>query len=191
MSEQQTTNEAQKTVIAFIAGLLIGGLLVWVFGGSSDVEPTTDTLDTTSISTEQNASSSEDDTASSEATSSDSEDTDSENSNSDIEMQQGDGSITVSNQSAGTTVAIAGAVFPTDEGWIGVREYANQQMGSILGVARYSKDEGLIPESIELLRGTEAGNTYAVVFFSENGDRTFNLANDVQRSDTFATFTVN
>lgn len=190
MSEQQTTNEAQKTVIAFIAGLLIGGLLVWIFGGSSDMEPTPDTSDVSSISTEQD-SSSEDDTASSETSSSDTGDMDSENSSSDAEMQQGDGSLTVSNQSAGTTVALSGAVFPTDEGWIGVREYSNQQMGSILGVARYSKNEGLVPEAIELLRGTEAGNMYAVVFFSENGDHEFNLATDVQQSDIFTTFTAN
>ena len=41
MTEQEK-KENQKTVVAFAAGLLIGGLLVWVFGGSAKTEKVAD-----------------------------------------------------------------------------------------------------------------------------------------------------
>ena len=53
MSEQEK-KENQKTIVAFAAGLLIGGLLVWVFGGSADTKKVDEeTKDTTEQVTEQ------------------------------------------------------------------------------------------------------------------------------------------
>ena len=103
-------------------------------------------------------------------------------------LTTGDGDVEVNNQSAGMTVTLESAVFPSDEGWIAVRSYPNGQLGSILGAARYSKEQGLVPEEISLLAPTIAGRDYAVVFFTEDGDRVFNLATDVQIEGAISTF---
>lgn len=195
MSEQEK-QESQKTIIAFVAGLLIGGLLVWVFTDSpSDSSPT----DNAMMNTEQTDRMSGDDETmedSSDATadtSTDSEMNENDNGVNDTEpvneLPTGDGEVSVSEQPAGARVMLDGASFPTDEGWIGVRDYVGGQLAGILGVARYSKEQGLVPDSIPLQRATEAGNTYAIVFFNDNGDREFRVADDSQIEGIFGTFT--
>jgi hypothetical protein len=69
-----------------------------------------------------------------------------------------------------------------------VRTFAGEELGSILGVVRFSESQGLVPNGIQLQAPTTRGTTYAVVVFTENGDRQFNLANDVQIDKVFATF---
>lgn len=176
MAEQEK-QEGQKTVVSFIAGLLIGGLLVWVFGGTpEEVEaPEANDEDTIEVVVETNT-----DTTNQEEVDEAEEAT---------TLEVGDGAISVVNQAAGKTVALEGATFPTEEGWVAVRSYPNGQLGSILGAARYSKEQGLVPSEVTLLAPTTAGRDYAVVFFSEDGDREFNLANDAQIGDVFGTFT--
>ena len=44
MSEQET-QESSKTVVSFTVGLIVGGLLVWVFSGSPEQAPTEIILD--------------------------------------------------------------------------------------------------------------------------------------------------
>lgn len=177
MSEQEK-QESQKTVVSFIAGLLIGGLLVWVFAGTAEEavapemqgeQPSDVVEEVTVVETPETP----DAEAVVEVT----------------ELAVGDGNVSVSNQAAGTTVVLDGATFPTEEGWVAVRSYPNGQLGSILGAARYSKEQGLVPSEVPLLAPTSAGRDYAVVFFSEDGDHEFNLANDVQIGDVFGTFT--
>ena len=187
MTEEQEKQESQKTLVAFIAGLLIGGLLVWVFGGNSAAENTTiDTAQTTNQeeTTDTTASASTDttDTSTSE-TKSDTTTTATPT------MQTGEGSVDVSDQPAGLSVTLDSATFPSSEGWVGVRSFPNGQIGSILGAARYSEEQGLIPTEVELLVPTIAGRTYAVTFFTEDGDRQFNPAYDVQMDTDIATFT--
>lgn len=179
MAEQEKQDN-QKTIVAFAAGLLIGGLLVWVFGGAtpSTSNPEDEEETTTEEVVEETAD---------EATTSEEETADEAEA---PVMQTGTGAVELGEVTAGTSVQLASATFPSDEGWIGVRDYANDQLGGILGVARFSKEQGLIPEQIALQRSTVAGNTYAIVFFSESGDRVFSLANDVQTDGIVETFTV-
>ena len=101
----------------------------------------------------------------------------------------GDAKVSVGEQKAGTSVAIDSATFPTKEGWVGVRNMSDGKLGLLLGVARFSADQGLVPKTIELVTPTVAGREYAIVFYSESGDRKFNLAEDIQNGNEFATFT--
>ena len=103
-------------------------------------------------------------------------------------MQVGEGAVVVADQKAANTIALESAIYPVSEGWIGVREYNNDQLGFILGVVRFSESQGLVPNEIILQRSTTAGNRYAIVVFTENGDFMFNLANDVQIDQIFDTF---
>lgn len=187
--------EGQKTVVAFIAGLLIGGLLVWVFSADAPVEPTTGSSDEEAMEAQNGTEEETVDTpATSENTGVD-ENTAEVSDITPVTMNTGDGAIEVNNQPAGDMVNVASAEFPTTDGWIAVRDYTNDTVGAILGAARYSQSQGLIPESVELLRNTEAGNTYAVVFFTEDGARNadgrlyFDPAGDQQIDGVMTTFT--
>lgn len=191
MSEHEK-QEGQKTVVAFIAGLLIGGLLVWIFA-APQAPTSTETTDEPEVS-ETDApngdnSESETPTPSDNETSSVSESVPT--------LPTGDGSISVADQAAGDRIALTSAEFPTAEGWVAVRDYEGEVIGGILGAARYSESQGLIPEEVELLRSTEAGKTYAVVFFTEDGSLTeagnlyFDPAGDQQIDGILTTFTAN
>jgi hypothetical protein len=179
MSEQEK-QESQKTVVAFIAGLLIGGLLVWVFGGTPEAAPVEEGSD---VTVEVN------DAVPSEAA------PDVSDGSPQVsvpvaaaELPVGNGAVSVVDQAAGVSVSLGTATFPSDEGWVGVRDYVDGQLAGLLGVARYSKEQNLVPESIVLQRATVSGNSYAVVFYSESGDRKFNLAEDVQEGGVMETF---
>jgi len=183
MSENETPQEGQKTVVAFVAGLLIGGLLVWVFSDTPEAAaPTESADDPTEEVTETNTNGDESTDTPDPITSTDEEPEM-------PAMEVGDGSITVADQPAGSTVVLESATFPTSEGWVAVRSYPNDQLGSILGAVRYSESQGLVPDTVPLLAPTTAGRSYAVVFFTEDGDREFNLANDVQIDGILTTFT--
>lgn len=184
MSEQEK-QESQKTVVAFIAGLLIGGLLVWVFSGTTHDEHDHD-RDMHDEQAEMTDSAPD-----APAESTPEADVDTSAAPAVAELPVGNGDASVGDQSAGFSVSLAGATFPSDEGWIGVRDYSEGQMAGLLGVVRYSKEQGLVPQEIVLQRATVSGNTYAVVFYSENGDRIFNLAEDVQVGGAVETFVAN
>lgn len=180
MSEQ-VKQEGQKTVVAFVSGLLIGGLLVWAFGGTPK-EATAPTDNNTSGEITETTEGTDTNTNT---------ETPSDNTNTTQTPTGavGEGSLKVSNQPAGTTVTIESASFPTDEGWVAVRTMKDGVVGSILGAARYSKTQGLMPTSITLLAPTSAGREYAVVFFTEDGNRSFNLDGDIQLEQGMAKFT--
>ena len=88
--------------------------------------------------------------------------------------------ITVDNQAAGVSVRIA-SMNLTRETWVAVRDER-----SILGAGRFAA--GTASGSVELLRGTEAGKSYSVVVYIDNGNRAFDLTGDelvTGVSDTF------
>lgn len=170
MSETEEVKDSQKTVVSFIAGLIVGALLLWMFGGDKaddtanvkmdddvDVEildedamevidMTSDTTDGTTVASELNV---------------------------------GTAAVGLQSRMAGSLLVLESATFPTDAGWVAVRSYTNDELGTVLGASRYSKEQGLVPTEIELLSPTVAGKEYAIVFFSENGDRQFNMRTDL------------
>ncbi len=182
MSETEK-QESQKTVVAFISGLLIGGLLVWIFSSSPE--------NTQKPSTES-------ETEKSESGESSENKSDTSVSASDVKKQEvtkeiqkvevGEGSLSVSNQKAGTMVQLGPVTFPAEAGWIVVRDDVNGAPGNTLGAARYNTKDGLIPTAVELLRATEAGKKYQVMFYTQEGNLTFALTEDKPTTVPSATF---
>lgn len=174
--------EGQKTVVAFIAGLLIGGLLVWVFSASPETVPAESNTETDTENVSNDADGDPDETPSSDTNgSNDSADTSADaNEVDEAPTADGDGELSVSNQPAGSVVVLDSISYPTEAGWVVVRDYIGGVSGRILGAARYNLTDRLLPESVNLLRATEAGSTYQVVFYSEDGDRSFNVSDDIQ-----------
>ncbi len=176
---EEKQQDGQKTIVAFVVGLLIGGMLVWAFSGPS-IEAPAQLSDTESGMTDET--------------------NDAIDSNLELNtvgdepvevptLSVGDGSVVVNDQPAGTSIVLTRATYPVSEGWIGVREFNNEQLGFILGVVRFSESQSLVPEEIVLQRGTTAGRDYAIVVFTEDGDFDFNLASDAQIDTIFDTFT--
>lgn len=180
MSEAEK-QEGQKTVVAFITGLLIGGLLVWVFSSTPETQ-VADTDSETESSLETSTVSGDESTVVSGAG-----DVVSTVSN----VVAGDAKLSVGSQKAGDTVTLSDVGYPAKEGWIVVRDYVNGVGGKILGAARYNLDDGLLPTSVSLLRNTVSGSTYQVQFYTENGDRAFDTKSDVVVSGGETTFTAN
>jgi hypothetical protein len=181
-SEQQ---DGSKTLVSFIVGLLIGGMLVWAFSGPSNQSNTVD-----------KAGNDEEAGEMMEAGEGSEEMVEGEEVASEetvaapvLTLPVGDGSVVVNDQPASASIVLERATYPIEEGWIGVRDFNNGQLGFIKGVVRFSAAAGVVPENIILQDSTRAGQQYAVVVFSDNGDNAFNPAGDVQIDQIFATFT--
>lgn len=183
MAAEEQQQDGQKTLVAFIVGLLIGGMLVWAFSGPEATAPTTtkDTNKDTEVKLDTVDTSEE-------PVVTDVEVIKTETVTPAPELIVGDGKIVVKDQKASASISLESAVYPISEGWVGVREYNNDQLGYILGVVRFSESQELVPDKIVLQRTTTAGNRYAIVIFTEDGDHIFNLASDVQIDQIFDTF---
>lgn len=185
MAEQN--EEGKKTIVSFIVGLLIGGLLVWSFGGNDNNTPVVEDNETPTAE--------ETDPEMSDETTSDDTETINETTSPApaapevAVLPTGEGAVTIADTSASSRIPMESATFPVAEGWVGVRDYNNGQLGPILGVVRFSEEQGLVPTEIILQRATTRGNEYAIVFYTEDGDRDFNLATDVQIDGVVTTFT--
>ena len=177
MAEEK--QDGQKTIVAFVVGLLIGGMLVWAFSGPSAQAPMADQ----DQSDEEMADMDED------MTNDESDDSETSEETETPALQVGNGEIVVPDQAASASIELESATYPVSEGWIGVRQFNNDQLGYILGVVRFSESQGLIPSEITLVQPTTPGARYAVVIFTEDGDFDFNLAGDVQIDTIFDTFT--
>jgi len=173
MAEEK--QDGQKTIVAFIVGLLIGGMLVWAFSGPETIAP--EAIDEEEVM--------EDEDSMEDMDSSDEEATETEAPT----LSVGEGSVEVNDQPASNSIELASATYPVSEGWIGVRDYSEGNLGLIKGVARFSESQGLVPDEIILVAPTVAGREYAVVIYTEDGDFDFNLAGDVQIDQIFDTFT--
>ena len=178
----EETQDGQKTLVAFVVGLLIGGMLVLAFSGPTASAPENRDNDDT-----EEEGGAKDDKSSETGSKSDSEGKTSSNEPAPA-LKVGNGEVSVPDQKASMSIQLDSVTYPVSEGWIGVRDYNNDQLGFILGVVRFSESQGLIPSEITLQRSTTAGNRYAVVVFTEDGDFDFNLAGDVQIDTIFDTF---
>ena len=180
MTMDDKKQEGKKTVVAFVAGLIIGGLLVWLFSGTPKANAPQKTIpgknaDTTlGKNTESTTTKSGDGNGGGEI---------GINNNAAKEPAQSgtDGNvIVVANQPAGSTVSLGDTVmYPAQEGWIAVQDDINGQLGNVLGAARYDTVVGLKPTMVELGRDTMQGKTYRVVYYSESGDKKFDRKDDV------------
>ena len=197
---EEGNQEGRKTIVAFVAGLLVGGLLVMVFGGGGDYDEKEEMHDD-----EQKEEMMEDGD----------HDDDHDDDDHDDEMMEGDekemsdaepvagptapaqpaevitpketaaapvakmgdakASVTAS---AGTSVALSSVTYPTERGWITVHNYADGTPGGVLGAARW--EVGVLePTSVELLSSISAGSTYFLGFHEDNQDGTYTSAGDV------------
>lgn len=183
MSEVEK-KESQKTVVAFVTGLLIGGLLVWVFSSTpnNSTEPTKDEVNVDGTSEEITKDGEETNRLTEAETEAKAEP---------IVNMVGEGELTVSDQKAGNVVLINVSKYPTKSGWVAVRELKDGILGNILGTARYNMDEGLTVHSIELLRDTTAGGSYQVLFYTNEGELKFTLGEDKLIEGVNATFKAN
>ncbi|HEY0964626.1 MAG TPA: hypothetical protein VGE31_02430 [Candidatus Paceibacterota bacterium] len=175
MAESVEKQDNQKTIVAFVVGLLIGGLLVWAFSGGND--DAAKNLETQDGATETASTDDENDETSNE----DSDD-------STPTLSVGEGKIVINDQPAGMTVDMESATYPVGEGWIGVQQYDNDQFGYLLGVVRFSESQGLVPSEIVLQNPTVAGKKYAIVIYKEDGDFDFSRG-DEKLPEVFTTFT--
>ncbi len=168
----------QKTIVAFIAGLLIGGLLVWVFSIAPQERKNTELKVSDDFSELDESSDDADADTTGEA---DDEGTTGDIKTPVIAVVQGAGSIAVDDQTSGAVVKLGAVTFPVDSGWVVVHETnADGSLGNALGASRFGLKDGLVPTQIELLRATSVGKTYKVVFYSENGDKVFDKKDDMR-----------
>lgn len=89
-------------------------------------------------------------------------------------------SVAISDQSAGSRVALAKVVFDRT-GWVAVYEDNEGAPGKILGAQIFDKGENA--GVVELLRPTEVGKIYYAILHSDNGNREFDLTDDLQMTD--------
>lgn len=183
MAAEEQQQDNSKTLVSFVVGLLIGGMLVWAFSGPDHKDHHEHSED------DHNASEMSEDMESEEMEENDQDPAAEDTADATPELIIGDGSVEVSDQASGLSVTLDRAEYPVEEGWIGVRDYNNGQLSFIKGVVRFSAAAGLVPENIVLQVPTQPGQEYAIVMFTEDGDNTFNPAGDVQIDQIFATFT--
>ncbi len=143
-----TNQDYQKSIVAFVAGLLIGGLLVWVFSTpEAATEKKVSTAGTQEAAVTETVPATTNDT-----------------------MVVGAGKVSVTAAKVGTVVGITVDEYPAEAGWVAVRDYTNGVLGKVLGATRYAKAEGRFPTQVNLMRATEAGKEYAVVFYSADAE---------------------
>ncbi len=162
---------SQKTVVAFISGLVIGALLMWVFGSQPKKDMKQDVKN--DDAQEQTAT---ENTPTEQVPAG--EQGSAEVSVSNPSVTAGVGSVAVANQKAGSKVELGEIKYPSEAGWLAVHALENGTMGGVLGASRYNTIEGLTPTSIELLAPTVAGAEYWVVFHEDNKDGKYTSAGD-------------
>jgi len=161
-----------KTVLSFIGGFIIGLFILFAWNSYTDrpvqdVAPESTVPD--SLSTDADAISK-------------TTNTDDTVLNNEIRETPETAKIQVSEQAAGHSVTVNSAILDVN-GWIVVHEEKDGFVSNALGASR--ADQGVHTNiTVPLLRGTEPGNRYWIVLYSDNGDREFSLTDDFPLKDT-------
>ncbi|MDP2650022.1 MAG: hypothetical protein Q8P16_00460 [bacterium] len=87
---------------------------------------------------------------------------------------QESGAVSVTDQPAGDTVIVESVTVPPPGVWIAVREMNGGNLGNVLGAVRVNGPRSSI--IISLLRATEAGRSYAVELYRDDGNGAFDHA---------------
>jgi len=172
-----------KKVGTFIAGFVVGTVAIYawgqIFNKDADMEALVTGHDVAEISiTDTDISTESDDGNTALGT---------EIAASDNEISSE--AIAVVGQAAGSTVTVGSVNLDAGEngGWVVIHEIKNGVMANALGAVR--KDSGVHSDiEVKLLRATVAGGTYAVVLYSDNGDRQFSMATDAPLKNTQGEF---
>lgn len=105
----------------------------------------------------------------------------SENDNEITELTSSEDSILVTDQSEGVRVSLSSVVLK-EGGWAVIHEDDNGAPGRILGAQLLAAGKWT-DSTVELLRGTLAGQTYYAMLHSDNGDRAFDPKKDLPITD--------
>lgn len=172
---EEEKREGQKTVVAFIAGIIIGALLMYVFGATPKKDAPSD------VKTDDTAG---DDVAAKVDTKVDTSKTPNDTKTAEIsvsktEVVAGVGSIAVANQKAGTKVMLGDIKYPANAGWIAVQNVNGDVLGTTLGAARFNVKDGLLVKEVSLMTPTVAGKEYKVVFHIDDGKQGYASKTDV------------
>ena len=82
--------------------------------------------------------------------------------------------VSITAQRAGDVVIVESVTVPPPGVWIAVREMNGNNLGNVLGAERVNGPRSSI--SISLLRATEAGRSYAVELYRDDGNGSFDPA---------------
>ncbi|MDP2593656.1 MAG: hypothetical protein Q8P52_03345 [bacterium] len=166
INQNSKTNWVIAVIVAFLLGLGLGALL-WAGDRNSEI---------TDLTTERESDNSNvPDTNSQNTTSNETGGLDVLIEGGSVSMPDEDGVLNriigVSNQTFGTSVMVDSVLLQAP-GWVTVREDSNGTPGNILG-ARWLPAGSFTDVEVKLLRGTESGNKYYVVIYTDNGNKIF------------------
>lgn len=155
--------------LMFVIGLIIGVLVMWIFGGTKGSEDATKTSELSTTTAE-------------DLVGEDGEEVSTNLGQVEVAPTEnttvGTDSLTVQNQSSGATVFIE-TLNVTASTWVAVHDVKSDGiLGNILGARRF--EPGMRSGVVELLRNTVSGTNYSAVMYRDNGDREFNKNTDTK-----------
>jgi hypothetical protein len=164
----QKTYPAEYLAGTFIAGLILGVVVAWLWFGidPSALSHNSATSTATSTPADTHATSAPD--AAQKATST-------------ASTSPFSSILVISSQPAGLSVTVDKAVVTASQ-WVVIHEDRNGAPGNALGAARFLG--GLHAGVVNLLRATVAGRTYHGLIYKDNGDRMFSKDKDVPLKDS-------
>ena len=155
-------NNNQKYVIVATLAFIIGFGLAWLIMANKNVSPSnSDTASSTETMTDTDTSMTDETSSGTDTTA--------------MTPSVKNDTVVVEDQAAGTSVTVSKVSF-REAGWVVIYEDNSGAPGRILGAQLF--DAGTWPGTVELLRGTVAGQTYYAVLSSDNGDRAFDPKKD-------------